>query len=200
MFLPVCRLAFFLAVLVALIPLEAATVSRQSADRFAVKVALIQRQGAAAEPAGTLRTMVTEDELNSWLMYRAQRLLPDGLTEPQITIVSAGRLQGQAIVDLDAVARQRSTGGGFDPFSLIGGKVLVTATGVLHTGDGMARFEVQTAGVSGIPVPVAVLQELASYYFRTPERPQGVRLDDIFDLPADIRQIEVGQGQAVVVQ
>ena len=200
MSLPVRRLAFIFAVLVALIPLEAATVSRQSADRFAVKMALIQLQGAMTERAGTLRTMVTEDELNSWFMYRAQPLLPDGVVEPQITIVGAGRLEGQAIVDLDVVARERSNGGGFDPFSLIGGKVLVTTTGVLHTGDGVARFEVQTAGVSGIPVPVAILQELASSYFRTPERPQGVRLDDAFDLPADILQIEVGQGQAVVVQ
>jgi hypothetical protein len=39
-----------------------------------------------------------------------------------------------------------------------------------------------------------------SYYSRTPENPQGVRLDDTFSLPANIRQIEVGQGQAVVVQ
>ena len=199
MSLPVRRLAFIFLVLIALIPLEAAVVSRQSAESFAVKMALIQRQGAATERAGTLRTLVTEDELNSWLMYSAQPLLPDGLAQPEITIVGAGRLAGQAIIDLDAVARQRSAGGGFDPFSLISGKVPVTVTGILHTGDGMARFEVQTAEVSGISVPVAVLQELASY-FRTPEWPQGIRLDDAYDLPAGIQQIEVGQGQAVVVQ
>ncbi len=200
MSLPVRRLAFIFLVLIALIPLEAATVSRQSADAFAVKMALIQRQGAATERAGALRTLVTEDELNSWLMNSAQPLLPDGLGQPKITIVGAGRLAGQAIVDLDAVARQRSAGGGFDLFSLISGKVPVTVTGILHSGDGMARFEVQTAEVSGISVPVAVLQELVSYYFRTPERPQGIRLDDAYDLPAGIQQIEVGQGQAVVVQ
>ncbi len=200
MSLLVRRMAFVFLVLIALIPLEAATVSRQSADAFAVKMALIQRQGAATERAGALRTLVTEDELNSWLMYSAQPLLPDGLGQPKITIVGAGRLAGQAIIDLDAVARQRSAGGGFDLFSLISGKVPVTVTGILHSGDGMARFEVQTAEVSGISVPVAVLQELVSYYFRTPERPQGIRLDDAYDLPAGIQQIEVGQGQAVVVQ
>jgi AMMECR1 domain-containing protein len=64
----------------------------------------------------------------------------------------------------------------------------------------MARFEVQTAEMSGISVPVTVLQELVTYYSRTPERPQGVRLGDAFALPANIRQIEVGQGLAVVVQ
>jgi hypothetical protein len=186
--------------LFALIPIEAATVSRQSADEFAQKVALIQRQGDVTERAGTWRTRLTQDELNSWFMYRAQPLLPNGVGQPQVTIGGDGRVAGQAVVDLDAVAKRRSTGGAFDPFSLIGGKVPVSVTGILHTRDGMGRFEVQTAEMSGIPVPVTVLQELVTYYSRTPERPQGVRLDDAFELPANIRQIEVGQGQAVVVQ
>ena len=199
MSLPVSRLGLILAV-VALIPLEAATVSRQSADEFSMKLALIQRQGDMIERSGTLRTRLTEDELNSWFMYHAQPLLPAGLDEPQVTIGGEGRLAGQAVVDLDAVARERSTGGTFDPFSVIGGRVPVTVTGILHTGAGMARFEVQSAELAGIQVPVAVLQELAIYYSRTPERPQGVRLDDVFALPAGILQIEIGQGQAVVVQ
>ena len=194
------RLAFIFLALVALIPLEAATVSRQSADEFARKMALIQRQGDITERAGTRRTRLTQDELNSWFMYRAQPLLPNGVGQPQVTIVGEGRLAGQAVLDLDAVAKRRSTGGTFDPFNLIGGKVPVSVTGMLHSRDGMARFEVQTAEMSGIPVPVAVLQELATYYSRTPERPQGVRLEDAFALPAGILQIEVSQGQAVVVQ
>jgi hypothetical protein len=49
-------------------------------------------------------------------------------------------------------------------------------------------------------VPVTVLQELVGYYSRTPERPEGVRLDETFMLPAGIRQVEIGRGQAVVVQ
>jgi hypothetical protein len=84
--------------------------------------------------------------------------------------------------------------------SLIGGKVPVSVSGILHTRDGQARFEVQRAEMSGIPVPVTVLQEVLTYYSRSDERPQGVLLDDVFALPANIRQIEVGQGQAVVVQ
>jgi hypothetical protein len=179
-------------------------VSRQSAEEFAQKIALIQRQGdspAPARAAGSRRTRVTEDELNSWFMYRAQPVLPAGVGQPQIIILGEGRLSGQALIDLDAVAKRRSSGGGaFDPLSLIGGKVPVTVNGILHTRDGMARFEVQRAEMSGIPVPVTVLQEVLTYYSRSDERPQGVRLDEVFSLPANIRQIEVGQGQAVVVQ
>ena len=196
------RSALFLLLPALVIPLQAAIVSRQSAEEFSQKIALIQRQGEAATPqrAGARRTRLTEDELNSWFMYRAQPVLPAGVSQPQITIVGDGRLAGQATIDLDAVAKRRASGGAFDPLALIGGKVPVSVSGILHTRDGQARFEVQRAEMSGLPVPVTVLQEVLTYYSRSDERPQGVRLDDIFTLPANIRQIEVGQGQAVVVQ
>jgi hypothetical protein len=45
-----------------------------------------------------------------------------------------------------------------------------------------------------------VLQDIVAYYSRTADDPEGVRLNDSFKLPAQIKQIEVGQGQAVVVQ
>ena len=193
---------FLLSTLI--IPLRAATVSRQSAEEFSQKIALIQRQAdspASPARAGARRTRLTEDELNSWFMYRAQPVLPAGVSQPQVTILGEGRLAGQAIIDLDAVAKRRSSAGGaLDPLSLLGGKVPVSVSGILHTRDGMARLEVQRAEMSGIPVPVTVLQEVLSYYSRSDERPQGVQLNDVFSLPANIRQIEVGEGQAVVVQ
>lgn len=203
MFLSMRRFAFLFLLSSLVLPLHAATVSRQSAEDFSEKMALIQRQGEAttSQSVGARRTRLTEDELNSWFMYRAQPVLPAGVSQPQITIVGEGRLAGQATIDLDAVSKRRSSGGGaFDPLSLIGGKVPVSVSGILHTRDGQARFEVQRAEMSGIPVPVTVLQEVLTYYSRSDERPQGVRLDDVFSLPANIRQIEVGQGQAVVVQ
>ena len=184
----------------ALVPLDAATVSKQNADLFARKLALIQRQADVAERVGARRTALTDDEVNSWFAYAAQPLLPAGVTQPQLSALGQGKVMGQAIVDLDTVAKRKSTGGTFDPFSFIGGKVPISVTGVLHARDGMGRFDVQNAYISGVPVPATLLQELLTYYSRTPERPQGVRLDAAFALPAKIRQIDVGQGQAVVVQ
>jgi len=71
---------------------------------------------------------------------------------------------------------------------------------VLETKSGRGRFDLQSATLAGVPVPKAILQELVSYYSRTADHPDGVRLDSPFELPAKIQQIEVGQGQAVVVQ
>lgn len=190
--------AAFSAILL-IAPLSAATVSRQHAEAFQKKIAEIQKQGDASRPAAR-RTRLTEDEVNSWFAYSAQPHLPNGVSQPQVTIVGQGKVMGQAVVDLEAVAKRRATGGTFDPWSLVGGKVPVSVTGLLHTRDGVGRLDVQSAAVSGIPVPITFLQEIVSYYSRTPERPQGVRLDNQFALPAKIKQIEVGQGQAVVVQ
>ncbi len=76
----------------------------------------------------------------------------------------------------------------------------MNVTGVLHTRDGLGRFELQNADIAGVPVPKPLLQQLVSHYSRTEKNPAGVGLDEAFALPAKIRQIEVGQGQAVIVQ
>jgi hypothetical protein len=197
------RLCLILLTCAALVPLQAATVSRQNADLFAKKIVQIQQHGLTTPPdrrASERRTPVTEDELNSWFAYRAQPVLPAGLSQPQVTIVGQGKVAGQATVDLETIGKRRSTGGTFDPWSYLGGRVPVTVNGILHTQNGRGRFELQSAEVSGVPVPKTLLQELLSYYSRTPENPNGISLDGAFELPANIDKIEVGQGQAVVVQ
>jgi hypothetical protein len=179
----------------------AAALTPQQADAFARKVAIISQQGTlVARTAGARRTSVSESEVNSWFAYRARPLLPVGMADPQITIIGDGKVSGAATVDLDAVGKSKRTGSLIDPWSLLGGRLPVTVTGVLRTQNGEGRFELQQAAVSGVPIPKSVLQELVSYYSRTAEDPRGIDLDEPFELPASIRQIEVGQGQAVVVQ
>jgi hypothetical protein len=76
----------------------------------------------------------------------------------------------------------------------------VTIGGVIRTHRGRARFELQDAAIAGVPVPRRVVQELVSYYSRTPNHPGGRRLEDEFALPAGIQAIELSRGAAVVVQ
>ena len=190
-----------LALTVALVPVFAGDVSRQQADSFVKKVAIInQRAAAPASAAASHRTIVSENEVNSWFAYRGQELIPKGVTEPKVTIIGNGRVMGVATVDLDAVSKKNASGGTFDLWKLVGGRVPVAVTGVLQTKGGRGQFDLQNATLSGVPVPKALLQELVSYYSRTADHPDGVRLDESFALPARIQQIEVGQGQGVVVQ
>ncbi len=186
--------------ILALAPLQAASVSKQQADVFSRKMEQIVAQGSGQQKADARRTAVSETELNSWFAYSAKPLLPAGVSDPQVTMVGNGKVTGQAVVDLDAIAKKKATGGTFDIWNLIGGKVPVNVAGVLRTKDGMGTFALESADISGVPVPKTFLQELVGYYSRTPKNPKGVSLDDAFALPASIRQIDVGAGQAVIVQ
>ena len=201
------RTAAIFSVAVALTSVEAASISKQQADLFSRKVAQIvvqgdavQKPGTKVEKPGTKKTQVSETELNSWFAYSAKPLLPAGVTDPRITMVGNGKVAGQAVVDLDTIAKKKQSGGTFDVWNLVGGKVPVNVAGTLRTKDGIGTFLLESADVSGLPLPKSFLQEVVSYYSRTPAHPQGVKLDDPFELPAAIRQIDVGSGQAVIVQ
>jgi hypothetical protein len=183
----------------ALATVNAAVTSKAQADAFAKKVAIINQHAELGVKAPR-RTTLTETELNSWFAFRAQPLIPAGVSQPTVTIVGNGKLLGAVTVDLEAIGKQRGRGGALDLWSYLGGKLPLSVTGILHTKDGKGRFELQAAELSGVPVPTGLVQELVSYYSRTPEQPQGVRIDDPFELPAKIKQIEVGSAQAVVVQ
>lgn len=142
---------------------------------------------------------ITQNEVNGYLRYHATADLPEGVVAPHVTIVGNGRVSGRATVDLDRVRTSKKRGW-LDPAAYLTGKVPVTATGILHTRDGIGRFELETATVGGLTVPKTVLQELLSYYSRTPEDPDGLNLDETFNLPAKIKEIQVGKAVAHVIQ
>jgi hypothetical protein len=196
------RAALIVVTIACLAPLAAqGRLSRQDADRFHAKLAQIVAYGSApaARAAAPRSTAMTDVEVNSYLKFLAGDEIPAGIVDPALTAAGAGRVTGRAIVDLDAVRRQKERGW-TDPMGYLTGRLPVTAAGRLTAKDGIGRFELESAEISGITVPKAVLQELLSYYSRTPEKPSGINMDDPFELPARIREIRVGTGTATVVQ
>jgi hypothetical protein len=177
-----------------LVSAEAVNTSRPQSDSFAKKLAII-KQHAAESPKSARRTTVTEGELNSWFVYRAPPLLPVGVKEPSVTVVGNGKLVGVVTVDLDDVGKSKS-----GAWNVLGGKVPISLSGVLRTKDGKGQFDLQSASLSGVPLPKFLLQEIVAHYTRSEDHPNGIRLDDPFDLPASIKQIDVGQGQAIIIQ
>lgn len=181
---------------------EALPFAPADADRFVSKLAGIIERGESAAPrvtTGGKRTVLTEPELNAYLAYHAQAELPAGVVGPYVWALGEGRLTGSATVDLDKVRTSRSRGW-LDPMRLLRGTLPVSATGVLRTVEGVGTFQLESARVGSLPVPLALLQELVTFYSRTAENPGGINLDEPFVLPAAIRRIDVEVGQAVVVQ
>lgn len=146
------------------------------------------------------RTILTESEVHSYLVYDAKEAIPVGVVDPAITAIGPGRLSGRAIVDLDAVRKQKAPTSLLDPMNYLMGRLAVTAVGRLKTANGVGRFELESSSVGSIPIPKILLQEIVSYYSRSPEKPSGIGLDDPFALPARIREIQVERGQAIIVQ
>jgi hypothetical protein len=173
--------------------------SRHDADLMKQKVATINRLGEKPLKERR-RTTVTEKELNAYLALEALGDLPKGVVNPTVSILGDGRLSGQAVVDLDAVRKESPPKGLLDPKNLFIGRLPIAATGVLTTSNGVGRFALESASVGGLPLPKFLLQEILSYYSRSPERPGGLSLDDPFALPVRIREIQVSRGQAIVVQ
>jgi hypothetical protein len=173
--------------------------SKRDAATLKQKVATINEQAERPGRAAR-RTIVTETEVNSYLVYEAREQIPVGVVEPSISVLGPGRLSGRAIVDLDAVRKQKAPTSLLDPMNYLVGRLAVTAVGILKTANGIGRFDLESSSVGSVPVPKILLQEIVGYYSRTPEKPAGISLDDPFPLPARIREIQVERGQAIIVQ
>jgi hypothetical protein len=175
--------------------------TKEQGDRFQAKLARIVQTGQT--PRGKARaaqsTQITDAELNSYFRYQAADQIPPGIVEPQINAMGDGKVSGRAIVDLDAVRKQKERGW-LDPVGYLSGRLPLTARGRLVTENGIGRFQLEGAELSGVTIPKTLLQELLSYYSRTPEDADGINMDDPFELPAQIREIRVAAGTATIVQ
>jgi hypothetical protein len=181
--------------------------TKQDADKFESKLNRINAFGNAPRTAaattsaasGSQTTQLTDVELNSYLRFHLKSQVPVGIVEPTLSSLGEGRVKGGAVIDLDAVRKQRQRGW-TDPLSYLGGQLPLTAAGVLVTQNGVGRFQLESAELSGITIPKSLVQELLTYYSKPPEKPAGIAIDDPFELPARIKEIRVGRGEAMVVQ
>ena len=188
--------------------------TKQDADRCQSKLGKITAFANQSTPANAAKTAATaatapalksqttqlsDSELNSYIRYHLREQVPAGIVEPTLNAVGDGRVRGGATIDLDAVRKSRQRGW-IDPMNFLTGSLPLTAAGVLVTQNGVGRFQLESAEISGITIPKSLVQELLSHYSKTAENPGGISLDDPFELPARIKEIRVGRGEAMVVQ
>jgi hypothetical protein len=177
---------------------------KKDADRLEQKLEQIRVLGAepqlaSSRAARTRETTLTEPEVNAYLWWHLDELVPAGVTDPKLRLGDNGQVDASAVVDLSAIRQQRERGW-LDPLAYVGGRVTVTAAGILHTAAGLATLDVKSVTVAGVSVPTSVLQDLVGYYTRSPQAPQGVNLADPLPLPSAIREIAISKGQATIVQ
>jgi len=188
-------------VLLSLQPQAEPRLSKADGDRFQTKLARIVALGNTPRTArrAAQSTVVSDAEVTSYLRYHAQAEIPVGIVDPVLNAHGDGLVSGRAIVDLDAVRKQKQRGW-LDPMGYLTGRLPLIVRGRLTTKDGVGRFALETAEISGVTVPKTLVQELLSFYSRTPEDPDGINMDDPFELPAQIREIRVAPGTTTIVQ
>lgn len=165
------------------------------------KISAIAARGVAMGTGkrSPVRTSFTEREVNAYLKFNGREQLPNGVFDPQVNLAGDRRLSGRAVVDLDAVRKSKERSW-LDPAAYLTGSVEVHATGLLNTAGGKGTLRLESATVSGVPIPKSLLQELVTYYSRSPDLPGGFDLDKPFLLPASIREVEIQRGAATIVQ
>jgi len=161
----------------------------------------VSARGATPRPGkqAVVRTVLTERELNVYLQSGGKDLFPVGVRNPQVSIANEHRVSGHALVDLDAVRKSKERTW-LDPAAYLTGVVEVKVTGTLQTANGKGTFALETATIANVPVPKSLMQELVSFYSRTAETPEGISLDQPFDLPHKIREVQIQRGAATIIQ
>lgn len=169
-------------------------------QRKLVAIADFGERPARPRRAGqVLRTVITDHETNAFFRVNGPLFMPDGVKDAQVTIAEGGRVTARALVDLDKALKPKDRNW-LDPLAYVGGTVEVTATGTLKASGGRGQFTLERTTLGGVPVPNVVMQELVTYYSKSPDNPTGIRLDQPFELPSKIQAVTTARGVATVVQ
>lgn len=198
------RLAFVAAVAFsAAVSAQAPSAAKRDSERMQKSLTAIllraEAPPAKGKPAPPLRTTFTDAELNAWLAADGKENVPTGLVSPQVTFTGPGKVTVKGVVDLDAVRKSRERGW-LDPFAYLNGLMTISLNGVLSGANGQGVFDVESATLGNVAVPKVLLQELITYYSRSPQFPDGIILTKPFPLPAGVRDLAIQRGTATVVQ
>ena len=178
------------------------TADKRNAEKMGRSVAaIVQRSVAPATKGATtrLRTTFTDAELNAWLASDGKSNVPTGIVSPRVSFTGPGKILFKGVIDLDAVRKSRERGW-LDPFAYLNGFMEFSMAGSLAGAGGQGTFDVDSATLGNVTVPKVLLQELISYYSKSPEFPDGITLTKPFALPAAVRDVVITRGAATVVQ
>ena len=172
-----------------------------AADGRELEAALARILLNAATPRrGSERLVViTERAVNGFLRFQAADRLPPGLTDAELLMEADGRLTVTATVDLDAVREQQSPGR-LNPLRYLGGRLPVTAVGIVRSVRRTLTVDIESARVGSLSVPATLVAELVRIYTRSDRYPDGIDVSEPIPLPSGIDAVRIESRRTVVVQ
>ena len=189
-----CAIVVSLAVLV-----EASRQSDLSAadgERLMDKLVEISGQDRAETGAPVV---IHQREVNAYLRFQAAPDFLTGVTDPDVVLRNGGAVSVRATVDLSAVRDARARGA-LDPLRYLSGRLPVAADGSVRSHSGIGHVDIESVSVGGIPMPSSVFAELVRYHSRSDQYPDGIDVNEPFDLPYGVIELRVEHERVVVVQ
>jgi hypothetical protein len=166
---------------------------------FEAALGRILLNAATPRRGGTREVIITERAVNGFMRFQAADRLPPGLADPELRMEAGGRLTVTATVDLDAVREQQSPGR-LNPLRFLGGRLPVTAIGIVQSARRTLTIRIESARVGSLSVPATLVAELVRIYTRSDQYPDGIDVSEPIPLPSGIDAVRVESRRTVVVQ
>ena len=173
-------------------PGKRAEVSQQAAKLLQEKIDAVKKaEDAPNHKRGSSRIEISDAELESYLLYSLKEDIPAQIDSADVQL-------GPDTVGLDTQITFASDATG-NPMvdALVGGTHNLFLKGKLIGHEGRGKFDLQEIRVDGIPVPNILIQTLFKKYVK-PKYPEA-DLNEPFDLPWGIVELQLQPGKAVVV-
>ena len=190
----------FLLIMTVFWPREGASLPPQNdpsalADEVSSKLQALRENHELGDHKAS-ETEIKEQEFNAYLLHHFANQLPDGVENPWIRFSDGPTLAG-ATLDLDVLKSKMPES---SMVQYLSGRVPLELSARLHTEDGVGRLELESVVLSGLPIPLTLIQQLVTTYTKGPSRPNGFRLDEPFPLPYGIDSVQVLTGRMLLRQ
>jgi hypothetical protein len=141
-------------------------------------------------------TEISEQEFNAYLLHHFAHQLPEGVENPWIRFADGLALAG-ATLDLDVLKGKMPES---TMMQYLSGRVPLELSSRFHAEDGVGRLALESVSLSGLPIPLTLIQQLVTVNTKSPSQPNGFRLDEPFPLPYGIDSVQILNGRMVLRQ
>jgi hypothetical protein len=159
--------------------------SQQEAEKVLRLIDRIQREQTQSDTGGTRKVVVTESELNAYIAHRIEVEQSKTLRELKLKIYERNRVEGKIYLDLR----------GQDLPKIMQPEMNIYLDGTIEVMKGLVRLKLKSLYLENQKIQPEMLN-MVIYVASKSQGTEPFRLDDWFELPFGIKNIESERGQA----
>jgi len=167
------------------------------ADSLSRKLAVIEERHRLQKAKKSQPVQMTQGEVNSYLNLSYADELPKGLSNVEVRLGS-GRIEAKGYVDVDQVKGSMPASSSWGALSFLTGQVPIELSGKLVNQDGFGTFELDSAYVASIRVPVSVVEQMVASSTKSEKHPDGYDIHAPFRLPYSVTRVRIEPGKATL--